>query len=184
MVVRFCRMQLKNRQTRYRASFRPTRLVRYPYRFSEWHQGKERETGAEFAAWPGNLRNTMETRQPSRAVNTSYISASSNVQKTPSDASLQQRLENNVPATPAPGPLGMPLSARKWFEDGEEIKDIPDDAPEISSKSTARLMQLSGMMQVVRVPRKSTDKDGNEIVVEEWWPEGIKQTGPLPISSL
>jgi uncharacterized protein (TIRG00374 family) len=126
----------------------------------------------------------METPHPSRAVNTSDTSASSNVQKTPSDAFLQQRPENNIPVTPAPGPLGMPLSARKWFEDGEEIKDIPDDAPEISSKSTARLMQLSGMMQVVRVPRKSTDKDGNEIVVEEWWPEGIKQTGPLPISNL
>src|SRR6266700_4005549 len=184
MVVRFCRMQLKNRQTRCRASFRPTRLVRYPYLFSEWHQGKERETSAEFAAWPSNLRNTMETPNPSRAVKSSDISASSNASKKPFEASLQPGQENSLPATPVHGPLGMPLSARKWFEDGEEIKDIPDDTPEISSKITARLMQLSGMMQVVRVPRKTTDKDGNEIVVEEWWPEGIKQTGPLPVSNL
>jgi uncharacterized protein (TIRG00374 family) len=126
----------------------------------------------------------METPKPSRAVNSSDMSASSNTQKKSSEASLRQGQENSLPATPVPGPLGMPLSARKWFEDGENIQDIPDDAPDISSKSTARLMQLSGMMQVVRETRKITDKDGNEIVVEEWWPEGIKQTGPLPVSNL
>src|SRR5689334_7916000 len=103
-------MQLKNRQTRWRASFRPTRLVRYPYLFSEWHEGKERETSAEIAAWPGNLRNTMETPKPSRAGNSSDISASLNTQKQPPETSSPRGQEQNVPTTPVSRPLDIPLS--------------------------------------------------------------------------
>jgi uncharacterized protein (TIRG00374 family) len=54
--------------------------------------------------------------------------------------------------------------------------------------SSAHLMQLSGMMQAVRVPEWSneaaTQSDDQAIEVEEFWPEGIKQTGPLPVSNL
>lgn len=54
--------------------------------------------------------------------------------------------------------------------------------------SAAHLMQLSGMMRAVRLPEgageTAAEVDGRATEVEEFWPEGIKQTGPLPVSNL
>src|SRR6266571_117960 len=60
----------------------------------------------------------------------------------------------------------------------------PDD---ISIQSTLHLMQLSGMMRAVRVPMPppeghqppSLPEHSNAGIIEEYWPYGIQQTGPL-----
>jgi uncharacterized protein (TIRG00374 family) len=74
----------------------------------------------------------------------------------------------------------------KGMEEMEEEEEIPRDASASIPLSTAHIMQLSGMRRVVR-PGKSTRKlseEENKEEVEEWWPEGIKQTGPLPVVNL
>lgn len=63
---------------------------------------------------------------------------------------------------------------------------------DISSQSTMHLMQLSGMLRAVRVPQQPiSEKDSHApsssgliSVAEEWWPNGIQQTGPLPVLNL
>jgi len=62
---------------------------------------------------------------------------------------------------------------------------------DISSQSTVHLMQLSGMMHAVRVP-KQVAPDGAQGISREvsldgeegYWPYGIQQTGPLPVGNL
>ena len=79
---------------------------------------------------------------------------------------------------------------------------------DVSEQTTMHLMRLSGMMPVVRIPRAAahnrqtlstispispispipeiarTDNDGTFDLEEGWWPNGIQQTGPLPIVNL
>src|ERR1700730_7375328 len=63
------------------------------------------------------------------------------------------------------------------------------DPGDISSQST-HLMQLSGMMQAIRLPRPQADTQkepgANETsaIIEEYWPNGIQQTGALPVINL
>lgn len=77
------------------------------------------------------------------------------------------------------------------------FKSIPDtgddpDLDDVSIQSTARLMQLSGMVRAVRPPRvpvtgrdkQPISQSGIEGVIEEYWPNGIQQTGPLPVINL
>jgi uncharacterized protein (TIRG00374 family) len=77
------------------------------------------------------------------------------------------------------------------------FKSIPDtgddpDLDDVSVQSTARLMQLSGMVRAMRPPRapvagrdkQPISQSGIEGVVEEYWPNGIQQTGPLPVINL
>jgi len=62
---------------------------------------------------------------------------------------------------------------------------------DISKQSTRHLMQLSGMMPAVRIPKpgsavnaqgaKSVPYLGDE---DGFWPKGIQQTGPLPVINL
>ena len=71
--------------------------------------------------------------------------------------------------------LGLPLSLldRNW------------NAP-LENRSTAHLMQLSGMMRQVRAPGSSTAPLPTPANAEEdgYWPLGIQQVGPLPIRNL
>ena len=62
---------------------------------------------------------------------------------------------------------------------------------DISSQSTIHLMQLSGMMPAIRVPKpgapensQSANGRGSLEAEEGYWPYGIQQTGPLPIVNL
>jgi len=63
---------------------------------------------------------------------------------------------------------------------------------DISKQSTAHLMQLSGMMKAIRIPRQdahagnsqSISNDGDYNAEEGYWPYGIQQTGPLPVVNL
>ena len=78
-------------------------------------------------------------------------------------------------------------------------EDIPADRLDASHINAARLMRLSGMMRVVRPsqpleplnePNEANKADSTQEqqnvqdIAEEWWPEGIKQTGPLPVANL
>jgi uncharacterized protein (TIRG00374 family) len=73
---------------------------------------------------------------------------------------------------------------------GKGTTDPPDD--DISRQSTAHLMQLSGMMNAIRMPRQdartgnsqSISNDGDYNAEEGYWPYGIQQTGPLPVVNL
>jgi uncharacterized protein (TIRG00374 family) len=63
---------------------------------------------------------------------------------------------------------------------------------DISSQSTSHLMQLSGMMRAVRIPQQAPPDGDQSISKEEvslddeegYWPYGIQQTGPLPVTNL
>ncbi len=49
--------------------------------------------------------------------------------------------------------------------------------------SARHLMELSGMMPAVRIP-KQTNNDALQSISEELWPDGIRQTGVLPVVNL
>src|SRR6266566_8160355 len=62
---------------------------------------------------------------------------------------------------------------------------------DISSQSTVHLMQLSGMMPAISIPKQGAPEnsrsanDGFSLGDEKgYWPYGIQQTGPLPVINL
>jgi len=61
---------------------------------------------------------------------------------------------------------------------------------DISSQSTVHLMQLSGMLPAVRLPRQEepvkfqSSQDNSAYDEEGYWPFGIQQTGALPVINL
>jgi uncharacterized protein (TIRG00374 family) len=66
---------------------------------------------------------------------------------------------------------------------------------DVSEQATMHLMRLSGMMPAIRLPRPiprnqplptvpRTENDGIFDHEEGWWPNGIQQTGPLPVVNL
>ena len=85
----------------------------------------------------------------------------------------------------------LPVTPPFSFKNIPDTEDDPDLA-DISSQSTASLMQLSGMIRAVRPPRASVagqdwepvSQGGLEEVIEEYWPNGIQRTGPLPVINL
>lgn len=91
----------------------------------------------------------------------------------------------NTPTQPITPPLD--------FDEGASGKFALLD---VSEQATMHLMRLSGMMPVVRIPRSisadtqpfptipQTDRDDALDLEEGWWPNGIQQTGPLPIVNL
>jgi uncharacterized protein (TIRG00374 family) len=79
------------------------------------------------------------------------------------------------------------LTKSPYNNDFFDDEDIPADSLDIGRKSTRRLMELSGMMRTIRPtrPLEPTEDEQEELEVEdEWWPDGIKQTGPLPVVNL
>lgn len=60
----------------------------------------------------------------------------------------------------------------------DDERAISDDPLDIGNMNAAHLMQLSGMRRAVRPAQPPEPEE------EEWWPEGIKQTGPLPVVNL
>jgi uncharacterized protein (TIRG00374 family) len=70
----------------------------------------------------------------------------------------------------------------------ERTHPLDDD---ISSQSTVHLMQLSGMMRAVRIPQQGTPENAQSVSngvnlddEEGYWPQGIQQTGALPVVNL
>lgn len=68
--------------------------------------------------------------------------------------------------------------------------DLPDIASQpttqITPVNSAHLMQLSGMMQAIRIPTQPTihQSVASGLNEEGVWPNGIQQTGPLPVVNL
>jgi uncharacterized protein (TIRG00374 family) len=100
------------------------------------------------------------------------------MQPTDSMDPMTSLVEESLPAT---SPSDM---------NGKGTTDPLDD--DISKQSTAHLMQLSGMMNAIRIPRQdartgnsqSMSNDGDYNAEEGYWPYGIQQTGPLPVVNL
>jgi uncharacterized protein (TIRG00374 family) len=68
---------------------------------------------------------------------------------------------------------------------------VPLFDEDISNQSTVHLMQLSGMMPAIRIPKQDAPENsqsvngGKSLEDEEgYWPYGIQQTGPLPVINL
>ena len=86
--------------------------------------------------------------------------------------------EKSLPALP---PFAM---------NGKGTTNPLDD--DISRQSTAHLMQLSGMMKAIRMPRQGARSGNSQSISynsdykaeEGYWPYGIQQTGPLPVVNL
>ena len=60
------------------------------------------------------------------------------------------------------------------------------DTSDISLENT-NIMHLSGMMRAIRMPQRAvsqTIESSSSALLEEYWPNGIQQTGPLPIVNL
>jgi uncharacterized protein (TIRG00374 family) len=85
-----------------------------------------------------------------------------------STQSLQQlKIPSKLPNTPSLSGLG----------NNEPI----DEEFDISVLRTHNLMQLSGMMRAINIQKQ---QGNNAQAVAEWWPDGIKQTGPVPVVNL
>jgi uncharacterized protein (TIRG00374 family) len=74
---------------------------------------------------------------------------------------------------------------------GVSTKGTTRPFDDISSQSTAHLMQLSGMMRAVRIGRQapligaqSITKEVGFDGEEGYWPHGIQQTGALPVANI
>ena len=93
----------------------------------------------------------------------------------------------------------LPLTSYRFTQsDTADTNAMAEEMPvllDISQQSTRYLMQLSGMVPAVRTPRPQTQpptNNGNGHTTnsislhgeEGWWPQGIQQTGPLPVVNL
>src|SRR2546422_3240223 len=106
--------------------------------------------------------------------------------------SIHQKKEANA-ATPPPTPRN-PLRYPRLADTPRpgEHGEVPDEPlnDNINTQSTAHLMQLSGMMKAIRIPKRPISAESlatDDILPteeEEYWPRGIKQTGPLPVVNL
>lgn len=82
--------------------------------------------------------------------------------------------------------LPFPLSPP--YQNSSISPDSDHNADNLSAQSHQHLMRLSGMMQAVRLPAPSPGEnspDSQHISInEEYWPQGIQQTGPLPVVNI
>src|SRR6266849_2415363 len=98
------------------------------------------------------------------------------------------------PPTPTPTPQDRTTST---IADRFHFRPLPvtDEIDDISQQSTMRLMQLSGMMPVIKMPPGSGNgvlpstvlpapASTNTDQEEGYWPFGIQQTGALPVVNL
>src|SRR5579872_25691 len=78
---------------------------------------------------------------------------------------------------------------------GFAVASDPSDPSDVSEQATRHLMQLSGMMPAIRLPHPTSKEQPLSAIPrteharifdqeEGWWPNGIQQTGPLPIVNL
>lgn len=133
-------------------------------------------------------------RRPARLVKYTHISGARDAAQDPpvkaaSSGVLDVALQPTQGMTPVPpAPLDTPPFSFTRIPITED--DLaPDD---FSNQSTASLMQLSGMVRAVRPARAASasrangpvSQSGGEQVIEEYWPNGIQQTGPLPVANL
>lgn len=83
-------------------------------------------------------------------------------------------------------------NGRSQFQSLHPVSSDPDSSDgDISTQSTMHLMQLSGMMRVVRLPRNGADGHAAGVssaaaadLEEGYWPYGIQRTGPFAVVNL
>jgi uncharacterized protein (TIRG00374 family) len=148
--------------------------------FSDWNEDEEEGDDDEVAKQPTDV--LKRVRKPPE------VHLAPEKQATPPVLANAQNGEKPVPAEQTHeaqerSMLKKPPNAEDFLDD----EDVSPDLLNISNMSATHLMQLSGMMRAVH-PSQSLNERKEEQeeqeVAEEWWPEGIKQTGPLPVVNL
>src|ERR1051326_8327268 len=87
-------------------------------------------------------------------------------------------------------PYPSTLEAKAMAPTSAGAGDLPDIASQPTTQITlvnsTHLMHLSGMMQAIRIPTQPTNHQSVAPVLNEegFWPNGIQQTGPLPVVNL
>ncbi|MGH2482817.1 MAG: hypothetical protein ACRDHW_24475, partial [Ktedonobacteraceae bacterium] len=67
------------------------------------------------------------------------------------------------------------------------IHALEQEPPSDISLENTNIMHLSGMMRAIRMPQRAVShptEGSDSALLEEYWPNGIQQTGPLPIVNL
>ncbi len=80
----------------------------------------------------------------------------------------------------------QPMRPTRLVRYAHSSQSLAPDLPDISMENT-NSMHLSGMLRAIRIPQRAASRpiDHNySAAVEEYWPNGIQQTGPLPIVNL
>lgn len=163
-------MQQNGSTTGQPTRIRPTRLVRHTQRFptGKW---EKQEQHAEQGAFDITAQTTARMpRLPDTSPVSSPItplSALSEEAKTQHDGQLERRT-------------------------GRQL--VYEEDADISTASTQRLRQLSGMLPAIRIQqnehnqrnndRNSYNRNNGDNGEDGWWPNGIQQTGALPVVNL
>lgn len=135
---------------------------------------------------PARLIKYTSTEQPRRAGRDKSVPTRMAERDDMHDVAVQPTL-----LMPSHSQPSLPITPPFSFKSIPDTRDDPD-LDDISIQSTASLMQLSGMVRAVRPPRASAagrdkqpiSQSGIGGVIEEYWPNGIQQTGPLPVINL
>ncbi len=146
--------------------------------FSAWNE--EEESDDDVAEQPTLvLKRTRKSPihpAPSEQQDIPPIVRNALEKQSPSPAQQSHTLQDHLMLTKSP--------YNNDFFDDEEIPANPLD---IGRKSTRRLMELSGMMHTTRPTKPLAPLEDEQEALEvedEWWPDGIKQTGPFPVVNL
>jgi uncharacterized protein (TIRG00374 family) len=82
----------------------------------------------------------------------------------------------------------LPLPSSLPYQNSSISPDSDHDTDNLSAQSNRHLMRLSGMMPAVRLPASPPDENSPDSqhtsINEEYWPQGIQQTGPLSVVNL
>ena len=125
----------------------------------------------------GMKNGKVDTPVPHRTTTESVTDGDVAMQPTVSLENAESVHKKSVPTSPSNG-VHRRISVHLFDED-------------ISNQSTVHLMQLSGMMPAIRIPKQDAPENsqsangGKGLGDEEgYWPYGIQQTGALPVINL
>ena len=105
---------------------------------------------------------------------------------------LQEDMIPDVATQTAPALQRLPSTPPVPLDEQVPVTPVPhrrisvqleDEDIDISQLSTRHIMQLSGMLRAVRI-QKEQQQNGASGSEDGYWPDGIKQTGALPIVNL
>jgi uncharacterized protein (TIRG00374 family) len=146
--------------------------------FSDWNE--EEESDDDVAEQPTVvLKRTRKSPihpAPSEQQDIPPIVRNALEKQPPSPAQQSHTLQDHLMLTKSP-------YNNDFFDD----EDIPANPLDIGRKSTRHLMELSGMMHTTQPTKPLVPLEDEQEALEvedEWWPDGIKQTGALPIVNL
>ncbi|GHO92433.1 hypothetical protein KSF_024810 [Reticulibacter mediterranei] len=146
--------------------------------FSDWHEEEEsdEDVAEQPTVVPKRTRKSPTYPVSSEQQDIPPIVRNAPKEQLPSSTRQSHTLQDHLMPT-------KPPYNNDFFDD----EDIPANSLDIGRKSTKRLMDLSGMMRTIRPtkPLEPLEDEQEELEVEdEWWPDGIKQTGLLPVVNL